>query len=83
MSSAVYDATAEKKPTNVSINSDLLRQAREMKINLSATLEARLEEIIREERRRRWKEENKEAIKAYNEYIERHGGPVFEKYRTF
>jgi antitoxin CcdA len=82
MSAPVYDGSAEKKPANLSINADLLRQARELKINLSATLEARLEEIVRAERRRRWKEENREAIEAYNAYIEKHGG-IFDKYRTF
>lgn len=42
---------AVKKPTNVSISSDLLADARKLNINLSAELEKRLEEIVRQHRR--------------------------------
>ena len=34
-----YNTQAPKKPTNVSINSDLLQKAKSLNINLSATLE--------------------------------------------
>ena len=40
------DAKAPKRAVNVSINSDLLRQAREMKINLSRALEQGLEQLL-------------------------------------
>jgi antitoxin CcdA len=73
MPSQPYDASAPKKSTNLSINSDLLRQARELKINLSKTLEERLAEVVREERARRWKEENRGAMEAFNRLIEKHG----------
>ena len=69
----VCDPKAPRKAVNLSINSDLLRQAREHKINLSSVLEEQLERILREERGRRWKEENREAIEAYNQFIEKYG----------
>ena len=65
--------SAAKKPVNLSINSDLLRQARELKLNLSNTLEQRLVEILKEERTRRWQGENREAIEAHNRFVEKHG----------
>jgi antitoxin CcdA len=68
-----FDPDAPKKPINLSVNSDLLRQARESRINLSRTLEQRLVELIREERRRNWLAENREAIEEYNRRIEAHG----------
>ena len=68
-----YNATAPKKNANLSINSDLLQQAKEHRINLSQTLELRLTEILREEKRRDWREQNKEAIEAYNLRIETRG----------
>ena len=68
-----YNAKAPKKPTNVSINSDLLDQARSLKINLSATLEQALTEQLREQRRTQWRQENAAAIQAYNEHVEKHG----------
>ena len=38
----VFDINAPKKPTNLSINIELLTEARQLKINLSATLEQAL-----------------------------------------
>jgi len=78
----LYDTTAKKKPTNVSINSDLLRQAKEYNINLSGTLEETLKEKVRIEKIKRWQEENKEFIEAYNKDIEENG--VFgDEFRCF
>lgn len=70
---SVFDTHAPKKPTNVSINSDLLQQAKEHHINLSQTLELRLAELLREEKRRQWQEENRDAVEEYNRRIEAHG----------
>ena len=69
----VFDASAPKKPTNLSINSDLLQQAKEHHINLSQALEIRLTEILRDEKRRNWLEENREAMEEYNQRIETNG----------
>ncbi|MFO7884875.1 MAG: type II toxin-antitoxin system CcdA family antitoxin [Desulfobacteraceae bacterium] len=69
----VYDKTARKKPANLSINSDLLRKAREYGINLSAELEKVLADIVREEQRKKWIEDNREAINTYNKHVEIHG----------
>jgi antitoxin CcdA len=68
-----YDPNAPKKSTNLSINSDLLRQAKERRINISQALELRLAELLREEKSRKWKEESREAIEDYNRRIEAHG----------
>ncbi len=62
-----------KKPTNVSINNELLVKAKQLKINLSATLEAALIEVVHAKQRELWKQENAAAIKAYNEMVENHG----------
>ena len=68
-----YDTGAQKKPTNLSINSDLLRQAKEHHINLSQALELRLAELLRDDERRQWRIENQEAIEEYNKRIETKG----------
>ena len=68
-----YDPKAPKKPTNLSINSDLLSKARAKKINLSATLERALVQQLRQSEREKWKSDNKEAIEALNELVEKHG----------
>lgn len=68
--SNIYDAQALKRPTNVSINSDLLKKAKGLNINLSATLEKALAEQIKAEQRSQWLTENADAIQAYNEFVE-------------
>ena len=73
MQTQLFDPNAPKKSTNLSINSDLLRQAKERRINISQALELRLAELLREEQSRRWNEENREAIENYNRRIEAHG----------
>jgi antitoxin CcdA len=68
-----FDPKTPKKNTTVTINGDLLRIARELGLNLSGTLEARLVEIIAAQRREQWLAENAPAIASYNERIERDG----------
>lgn len=77
-----FDTQAPKKPTNVSINSDLLAKAKELKINLSATLETALIELVNTRQRERWKHENQVAIEAYNQLVEEHG-TFSDKFRSF
>ncbi len=62
-----------KKPANLSIDSDLLDQARRLKLNLSKVLEAGLSESIRRHEREQWLERNRAALEAYNEHVEKHG----------
>jgi antitoxin CcdA len=71
-----------KRATNVSVRSDLLAAAREAGVNLSATLERALTEEVAEARRRKWREDNREAIAVYNEHVEKHGA-FSEDVRTF
>ncbi len=73
----IFNKNAPKKATNLSVNSDLLQKAKKMKINLSATFENALTELIKEKQKDDWKQSNKEAIKAYNEHVDNHG--VFSK----
>lgn len=69
----LYDYDAPKKPTNLSLNSDLLKRSRALNINLSATLEQALKAKLAENLAEKWKSENKNAIQAYNEFVETHG----------
>jgi len=69
----IFNPKAPKKSTNLSINSDLLAQAKQGNINLSKALEQRLVEMLLEEKRCKWREENKEAIDEYNRRVETSG----------
>ena len=73
MSNLVFNPTAPKKSANLSINADLLQQAKQLNINLSQTLALHLAEIVRQAQRRQWLEENKNALDEYNHRIETRG----------
>lgn len=69
----LYDYDAPKKATNLSLNSDLLKKAKLLKINLSATLEQTLNNKLAKVEEKKWAKKNKHTIKAYNNFIEEHG----------
>lgn len=71
-----------RKPTNLSLDADLVADARSLGINLSRACEDALRKEVAVERGRRWKEENAAGIAASNAYVEKHGLPL-EKYRQF
>jgi antitoxin CcdA len=71
-----------RRPTNLSLDANLLAEARDLKINLSRAAEAGISRAISEERSKAWREENADTIRTTNEYIEKYGLPL-EKYRLF
>src|ERR1700689_1864383 len=62
-----------KRATNVSIDAEILAEAKAMKINLSQTLEDELRKQVKSAREAKWREENREAIESQNPLIERAG----------
>jgi antitoxin CcdA len=62
-----------KRAVNLFVDTELLEEARRLRINLSETLESRLRTIVRAEREKRWLEDNKDAIASINSFIEQHG----------
>ena len=71
-----------RKATNITLSADVLAEAKAYGINLSQTFDAHLREVVRQERERRWLQENAAFIAAYNEPVEREGLPL-DQYRTF
>ena len=69
----LYNYDAPKKPTNLSVNSDLLKKIKALNINLSATLEQALRAKLAEAAASNWKKENKRAIETYNDFVEVNG----------
>lgn len=69
----IYDKSFKKKATNVSINADLLEKAKKCNINLSATLERSLEQILLKNEKQKWEQVNKEALKNYNDNLKLSG----------
>ena len=71
-----------KKATNLTLNTRVLEAARELGMNVSATVDALLAAEVTRRYWERWNEENRGAIQHYNARIEREGLPL-AKYRTF
>lgn len=71
-----------RRATNVSLDQSLVEAARELDINLSRACEQGLAREIKAVREARWLEENAEAIKSYNDYVEKHG-VLLAEYRRF
>ncbi len=79
---ATFSAQAPKKATNLSLNSELLAEAKRLNINLSSTMEKALEKEISSRLKAEWLEQNAAAIQACNELTEKHG--LFsDSYRAF
>ncbi|ENM3879674.1 TPA: type II toxin-antitoxin system CcdA family antitoxin [Vibrio cholerae] len=77
-----FSTQAPKKATNLSLNSELLAEAKRLNINLSATMEKALEKEVSSRLEAEWLEQNAEAIEACNELTEKHG--LFsDSYRVF
>ena len=78
----LYDYKAPKKATNLSVNSDLLKRTKALDINLSATLEQALKEKLVKSEAKKWRDENKNAISAYNDFVDEQGN-FGDEYRSF
>jgi antitoxin CcdA len=64
-----------KRAVNLSIDGDLLDEAKRYGINLSRFADNALREALQEERQRRWREEHAAGLQAWNEWVEENGIP--------
>jgi antitoxin CcdA len=75
---------------NLKVDADLVDKARELGIDVSSvveqalrrTIHAHLSDVQREEMKRKFQEENAEAFRSSNEYVEKNGLPL-ARYRQF
>ena len=62
-----------KRSVNLSVNLDLLQEAKALDINLSREFESHLEALVKQRRQEKWLAENRDALDAYNKHVERDG----------
>lgn len=62
-----------KRSVNLSVNSGLIQEAKSLDINLSREFESHLETLVKQRRQEKWLAENRDALDAYNEHVERDG----------
>jgi antitoxin CcdA len=71
-----------KKAANLSIEEEVIAEARAYDINISRAAEEGIARAVKAERERRWRDENAEAVESWNRYIEENGLPLAQ-YRRF
>jgi antitoxin CcdA len=71
-----------KKATNLTLNTEVLAEAKKLGINISKACDAFLESLVRQEKERLWKLENAKFISEYNQITDEEGLPL-DKWRTF
>lgn len=69
-------SASPRRATNVTLPETLLRDARDMGINLSHACERGLAAEVADARRQRWLEENRGAMDAWNGHVAEHGLPL-------
>jgi antitoxin CcdA len=62
-----------KQRLNVTVDADLLSEARKQGLNLSELMERTIADATKAERARKWREDNAEAIRQHNDMIEKEG----------
>ena len=75
-------AQPQRKPTNISVDTNLIAEAKELEVNISRAVEEGIAKAVADEKAKRWLEENKEALESSNRYVEENGLPL-AKYRLF
>ena len=73
---------ASRRAANLSIDSALMDEAKDLNINLSRAAEVGIRRALAAEKAKRWPDENADVVRGTNEYIAKHGLPL-QKYRAF
>jgi antitoxin CcdA len=81
MTSSSSPRTA-RRAANISLDPQLIADARALDINISRACEAGLQAQIKKAREERWRAENREALESSNRYVEEHGLPL-ARFRQF
>lgn len=74
--------TQARRPTNLSLDRDLLTEARALKVNLSRAAEAGVRSAVAAARSEKWQADNAAALQSSNAYVEEHGLPL-DRFRQF
>ncbi len=76
MPRAASEPALSRRATNVTLPETLLQDARAMGINLSQACERGLAAEVADVRRRQWLEDNRDAMRAWNDHAAEHGLPL-------
>ncbi|WP_144982268.1 type II toxin-antitoxin system CcdA family antitoxin [Halomonas sp. C22] len=71
-----------RKPTNLSLDSALLKEAKALGINVSRSAEAGIAEAVKRHKQENWLTENAKALASSNAYVKANGLPL-ARHRQF
>lgn len=71
-----------RRPTNLSLDSALLKEAKALGINVSRSAEAGIAEAVKLHKQKKWLEDNATALASSNAYVEANGLPL-ARHRQF
>lgn len=64
---------AKRRPLNISVREDLIEAAKGLNLNTSQAAEAGIADAVKRAQEAAWLEENRDAIDAHNERVEKSG----------
>lgn len=67
------EEASRRRPVNLTIREDLLKEAKELNLNASKAAESGIIAAIQKAQENLWLEQNKKAIESYNQDIEKRG----------
>ncbi|MDQ7730747.1 type II toxin-antitoxin system CcdA family antitoxin [Halomonas sp. SpR8] len=75
-------AKPTRKPTSLSLDSALLKEAKGLGINVSRSAEERIAEAVKRHKQEKWLKENASALASSNAYVKDNGLPL-ARHRQF
>ena len=76
------ETSSGTRATNVSLSASLVKEAKELGVNISSAASNGLKHAVAEKRAERWLDENSAALEAYNQFVEAKGLPLAQ-FRQF
>lgn len=67
------EGNVRRKPVNLSLRQDLTDQAKALGLNVSQIAESALADEVKRTLENQWRKDNADAIKEYNERVDRKG----------
>ncbi|MCM5554040.1 type II toxin-antitoxin system CcdA family antitoxin [Pleomorphomonas sp. NRK KF1] len=73
---------ASRKATNLSLDAELVREARAHGVNISQAAEAGVRRAVADARAEQWRRDNAVAVASSNRWVEENGLPL-DRHRQF
>lgn len=73
---SIMNTQSRRKPTNLSLDGDLLEEAKALQVNLSRAAESGIRDEVRRAQAKVWQAENADALQSSNSFVDNNGMPL-------